>query len=421
MLSSSSSSNQKSNPTQDSIRAWPLFVISFFRVFYASIFDRALLNYLYFSIGISESILGNISSASAIAYIFAPLIGQQITKKTGIRNGLIISAVLTPLLTYAHTIFFEAWYLIIIRVMLGLVIGLFWPNCFNLLSNWQKVSDTHRTKKFFNYFNFSWNLGFIGGLLIGYLWAFVWSDYLAMIISFFISFLLIPFSFFLQKDPKVSLRVETSIDQVVEKLPLVTEDTDPKTETMMLAFPILISWICLGMLVISKSIVMFSYPVFIKSFNENLSDLTYLIQAGIQFGQIMGLTLINSMNPPKRKYSALISIIALSVIASSFLVFRNIIAITILSLASGLFYGLLHGVAMKIMLDYGTAKNTTKYSTINEIITGIGFGVTPIIAGYVAEVDIYFMFIFMLILGISLFFYLFYRSRNIKWEKRKIY
>lgn len=419
MSFSNITSKKKLNLQQHSIRAWPLFALSFFRVFYASIFDRALLNYLYFNIGISESILGNISSASAIAYIFAPLIGQQITKKTGNRNALIISAVLTPLLTFAHTIFFEAWYLIIIRVMLGLTIGLFWPNCFNLLSNWQKVSDTHRTKKFFNYFNFSWNLGFIGGLLIGYLWAFVWSDYLAMIISFFISFLLIPFSFFIQKVPKIDIKVETSIDQVVEKLPLVKEDLDPKTETMMLAFPILISWICLGILVISKSIVMFSYPVFIKSFDENLSDLTYLVQAGIQFGQVMGLTLINSMGPPKRKYSALFSIIALSLIASSFLVFRDIIAITILSLVTGLFYGLLHGVAMKIMLDYGTAKNTTKYSTINEIITGIGFGVTPIIAGYVAEVDIYFMFIFLVFLGIFIFLYLFYHSRNIKWEKTK--
>ena len=421
MSFSNNTSKKKLNLQQNTIRAWPLFTISFIRLFYVSIFDRALLNYLYFSIGISESILGNISSAGAIAYIFAPLIGQQITKKTGIRNALIISVVLTPLLTYAQTIFFEPWYLIIIRVIFGLVIGLFWPNCFNLLSNWQKVSDSHQTKKFFNYFNFSWNLGFIGGLLIGYLWAFIWSDYLAMIISFLISFLLIPFSFFLQKVPKVGLKEDISIDQAVEKLPIVKEDTDPKIETMMLAFPIIFSWIGLMVLSISKSTIIFSYPVFIKSFDENLSDLTYLVQAVIQFGQVMGLTLINSMNPSKRKYSALVSIVAITAIASSFLVFRNIFMITILSIATGLFFGLLHGVSMKIMLDYGTAKNTTKYSTINEIIIGIGFGVTPIIAGYVAEVDIYLMYTFMMFLGICLFFYLFYRSRNIKWEKIQKY
>ncbi|TFG23663.1 MAG: MFS transporter, partial [Promethearchaeota archaeon] len=337
-----------------------------------------------------------------------------------IRNALIISAALTPLLTFAQIIIFEPWYLFIIRILLGLVIGLVWPNCFNLLSTWQKTSTPNQTKKFFNYFNFSWNLGFIGGLITGYFWAFFWSDYLAMIISFFMSFLLIPFSFFLQKVPEGGFAEKISIDQVVEKLPPVKGDSDPKIETMMLAFPILFSWIGLVILSIAKSIVIFSYPVFIKSFDENLSDLTYLVQAGIQFGQVIGLTLINSMNPPKRKYSALFSILALTAIATSFLVFRNILMITILSIFSGLFYGLLHGVSMKIMLDYGTAKNTTKYSTINEIIIGIGFGVTPIIAGYVAEVDIYLMFTFNVFLGICLFLFLFFRSRNIKWKKPKL-
>lgn len=417
MSLSSRSSDNKSNHPQNSIRAWPLFAISFIRLFYVSIFERALQNYLYFNIGISESTLGSISSAGAIAYIFAPLIGQQITKKTGIRNALILSAVLTPFLTFAQTIFFEAWYLITIRVFLGLVIGLNWPNCFNLLSNWQKISSPHQTKKFFNYFNFSWNSGFIGGLLVGYLWAFVWSDYLAMMISFCMSFLLIPFSFFLQKVPKGGYREEIPIEQVIEKLPPVKEDHDPKIETMMLAFPVLFSWISLVILSITKSTIMFSYPVFIKSFDENLSDLTYLVQAGIQIGQVMGLTVINSINPPKRKFAALFSVLTLSAIASSFLVFRNILMITILSMASGLFFGLLHGVSMKIMLDYGTAKNTTKYSTLNEIIIGMGFGLTPIIAGYVAEVDIYLMYAFIVFLGIGIFFFLCYLSRNVKWNK----
>ena len=93
-------------------RTWPLFMISFIRLFYVSIFERALANYLYFVVNINESTLGAISASAAIAYIFAPLLGQQITKKIGIRNALIISAIATPLLTGAQLIFFEPWYLI---------------------------------------------------------------------------------------------------------------------------------------------------------------------------------------------------------------------------------------------------------------------------------------------------------------------
>jgi MFS family permease len=81
---------------------------------------------------------------------------------------------------------------------------------------------------------------------------------------------------------------------------------------------------------------------------------------------------------------------------------------------SGLFLGLIHGTSMKIMLDYGTARNTTKYSTINEIMIGIGFGFTPIIAGYVVEVSLYAVFPFIVICGIIFTIFLTYLTRNVK-------
>jgi len=400
--------------------AWPLFMISFIRLFYISIFERALQNYLYFAININPSTLGIISSSGAIAYIFAPLLGQQITKKIGIRNALIISAIATPFLTGAQLLFFDPWYLISCKVILGLVTGLVWTNCFNLLNKWQMVSTPKRTKKNLNFFNLSWNLGFIGGLITGYLWAFVWDDFIAMIISFSVSFLLIPFTLFL-KEPKIVEKSEAHLDQVIEKLPPVMVDQDTRVKTMMMAFPIIFSWVGLVMLSISKSTIIFSYPIFIKAFDSNLSDLTYLVQAGIQLGQVSGLIWINSMKPSKRKTFLLLSTSIVTLIAFSIFIIRDILFITIVSLAAGLFFGLIHGVAMKIMLDYGTAKNTTKYSMINEIITGIGFGLTPIFAGYLAEVDIYLIFTFMVFLGVVISTYLIILSRKVKWERIEQY
>ncbi|MHA1670422.1 MAG: MFS transporter [Promethearchaeota archaeon] len=405
--------NTKSNMDY---RAWPLFVISFIRLFYVSIFERALQNYLYFFVNINPSTLGIISSSGAIAYIFAPLLGQQISKKVGIRNALIIASIATPLLTGAQLVFFEAWYLISCKVIFGLMMGLVWPNCFNLLNKWQTVSTPERTKKNLNLFNLSWNLGFIGGLIIGYLWAFIWDDFFAMIIAFSVSFLLIPFSLFL-KVPKSVRIAENPLDQAVEKLPPVKVDGDSRVETMMMAFPIFFSWVGLVMLSISKSTILFSYPIFIKAFDSNLSDLTYLVQAGVQLGQVSGLVWINSMKPSKRKMSLLLSPLIVALFALSILMVRNILFVTILSLASGLFFGLIHGVAMKIMLDYGSAKNTTKYSMLNEIIIGIGFGLTPILAGYFAEVDIYMIFMVVMIFGIVISIYLISQSRKVKWER----
>ncbi|MHA1191341.1 MAG: hypothetical protein ACTSP9_03480 [Promethearchaeota archaeon] len=237
-----------------------------------------------------------------------------------------------------------------------------------------------------------------------------------MIISFSLSFLLIPFVLFI-KEPKSVEKIEIPLDQALEKFPLVKVDQDSKVETMMMAFPIIFSWVALIMLSISKSTFLFSYPIFIKAFDSNLSDLTYLVQAGIQLGQVSGLIWINSMKPSKRKISLISAILMITLIACSILIIREILFITIISIATGLFFGLIHGVAMKIMLDYGTAKNTTKYSMINEIMIGVGFGLTPIIAGYVAEVDIYLIFMFVVFLGVVIFTYLMSQSRKVKWDK----
>ncbi|MGB5913205.1 MAG: hypothetical protein WBH31_18600 [Promethearchaeia archaeon] len=50
-------------------RTWPIFVLSFLRLFFISIFERAFLNYIYFYRDLSESMLGYINSAPSIAYI----------------------------------------------------------------------------------------------------------------------------------------------------------------------------------------------------------------------------------------------------------------------------------------------------------------------------------------------------------------
>lgn len=406
------------NRSSEDYRAWPIFWLAFVRLIYFSIFERALSNYLYFVVNINESTLGIITSAGAIAYIFAPIIGQVITSKIGVRNALILSSLVTPLLTGAQMIFFEPWYLITCRVLLGLTMGLVWPNFLNLLSKWQNNSDIERSNKNFRNFNFSWNFGFIFGLLIGYIWAFTWNDYFTMVISWSLSFLLIPISFFLKKESRTQLLDGTSERQLER---FTSEEnlkvsSDLKSITPMIVYPILFSWLGILFLATSKSIFMFSYPVFLKTASHP-SYLTYIVQAGLQLAQVIGLTWINVMKIHRRKISVLVSTSAVIMISTSIIFIGDIWYISIIIMIVGLFFGLIHGTALKIMLEYGTAKNTAKYSTINEIIIGMGFGITPIITGYVAEINIYAIFMFIVIFGFFILIFLIYLSRNIKKDK----
>lgn len=401
--------------TSQDYRAWPIFWLAFIRLIYVSIFERALSNYLLFDIKISKSTLGIITSAGAIAYIFAPILGQFITSKIGIRNALMLSSIITPILTGAQVIYLEPWFLIICRISLGLSLGLFWPNCMNQISKWQKISSPEKAKRNFRNFNFSWNFGFIFGLIIGYVWAFFLSDYLIMIISWFLSFLLIPISFVMKKDPKTRIP-EEKLEIHLEN-PVYEEDfikfSKTNSNTPMIVYPILFSWIGIIFLTISKSIYIFTYPIFLTIYSLP-SQSTYLVQGGIQLAQLIGLTWISVMKVQKRKIAVIIGLIGIIVISYSIFIVGYIWYIAIIFAFAGLFFGLIHGTSMKIMLDYGTAENTAKYSTINEIMVGIGFGVTPIIAGYVVEVSIYPVFVFIIICGFTFLVTLVYLFRKIK-------
>ena len=130
--------------------------------------------------------------------------------------------------------------------------------------------------------------------------------------------------------------------------------------------------------------------------------------------QLIGLTWINVMNVQKRKIAVVIGLTGIILISYSIFIVGYIWYIALIFAVAGLFFGFIHGTSMKIMLDYGTAENTAKYSTINEILIGIGFGVTPIIAGYVVEVNIYPVFVFIIICGFAFLVTLVYLFRKIK-------
>ncbi|MFX1339980.1 MAG: MFS transporter [Promethearchaeota archaeon] len=399
-------------------QAWPVFMLGFVRLFYVSIFERALSNYLYYDIGIKASVLGFISSTGAITYIFAPLLGQAITKKyLGVRNALIMTSFMTPLLTGLQVIYPVAWFLIICRIFLGLTLGFFWPNCLSLLSKWQEVSSIEKSRKNFAFFNLSWNIGFISGLIIGFLWALSWSDFFAMIISWCLSFLLIPVSFFITNEIKSDISEEIVIYQSEDPLSHldIKEDLRINSKTPMIVYPILYSWVSIIFLAISKSIFIFGYPIYVKALlSDDFSYLTYLIQCGLQIMQLIGLTWINLMKIYSRKISSLLSIISVAIISLMIVLIGNIWFISVITILIGLPLGLIHGVGMKIMLEYGTEENTSKYATINEILVGLGFGLTPIIAGYVVEFYIYGIHWFLAFFGFPIIIFLTFISKNIK-------
>ncbi|MEJ2251792.1 MAG: MFS transporter, partial [Candidatus Lokiarchaeota archaeon] len=80
--------------------------------------------------------------------------------------------------------------------------------------------------------------------------------------------------------------------------------------------------------------------------------------------------------------------------------------------------GILYGVSLRMILMLNIKRKTSKYSGIVESLIGLGFLIAPIIAGFIAGINLNFTFyilaIFLLILG----FLLIYLSiMNVKYIK----
>jgi MFS family permease len=121
----------------------------------------------------------------------------------------------------------------------------------------------------------------------------------------------------------------------------------------------------------------------------------------------------------KRKLASISGVFLVTIASIMIIVIGDIWYISVLTAVVGLFLGFIHGVGMKIMLEYGTANNTGKYSTINEIVIGIGFGITPIVSGYIVEYEIFGIYWIIMIFGVIATVTLIFLSRNVKRKQVK--
>lgn len=394
-----------SKNSNKSYKTWPLFTIAFIKTFANAIYSLALSNYLIYEKGMASSLVGTISSATAIAYIFGPLFGNKIKDLIGIKNSIIFSSIASTLFIVLQLLFFEPWILISTRILDGIIIGMFWPNLLIVISSWQKVSTEGESELNFKKFNKSWSFGLIGGFGAGYIIVSFLNDYIAILISLGIGVLMIPIAFICENEIK---HEEIAL---VKTIRIGHEEDQPVIQSVFPAtiFPIVLSWIGVIFITSSKAIFSFSLPFFLSDAGWD-SQWVYLITLTVQLFQMISLNRVASFKIRNKQLIFPIGIFGISILALCVILFQSIYIVLFTTILIGLMVGLVQGICMKIMLDWGTKTGSSKYSTLNEILVGAGFGLTPIIAGYVVEVNIYANFAFVsifsvVVLGLTFYIY----------------
>jgi MFS family permease len=388
-------------------RFWPVYAMSLLKTFFFSIYSIALPNYLIFEKQFSSSLVGAVGSVSAVAYILGPYFGRKITDKLGIKKTLLLSHTVSVISIFFSIFTTNSVVLIVMRAVDGFVTGFFWINILNLIATWEvtceRISKKEKHRNFLSNFNFSWNLGLIGGFLVGYsLVLLLGSDYIALIISAIFASFLIPCAFLLESSDEFELHENQAV--VFQDLKLRTKPPSysPKVQTPGITLPddkeslnnvpILMAWGGILLYASVKSIFKFTLPYFIK-FEDMNSEWVYLIVLFQQVFQITGLTVVRKMD--KMRYGYFSAMGVLLVFTFSFFFSPSIIVIAILNIIAGFFVGLIQGVTQRIVLDHGKASGSRKYTMINEIMMGISFGVVPFIAGFLNEFNIIYDFVFL--------------------------
>ncbi|WP_457556801.1 MFS transporter [Candidatus Harpocratesius sp.] len=366
---------------------WPIYLLAFIKTFYQSLFSLALPNYLIYNDLMSADLIGVVLSMTALFYIVTPFIGQVIAKKIGYRNTIIISLLLSLVSYSTQVIIFTTPILILMQLLDGLALGLFWPNLMMQISLWQDLSSETQNDLNFKRFNKSWNFGLLGGFISGYLVVLQFhNDFIALIISVIMALLVIPIGFFVDSASKIEELKEQSASTIEKnsiKIHRPEESLGKESSSqnyIHIIIPAMIAWMLNLGYTTAKSLINFNFPYNLKSAGFG-SEWRYIFIFGQQALQIIALNFIGPKSLKKKvRYVKMCLIIDLFMVISLIFV-KNIYFIICATIFLGFTTGIKQGFVMKVNFDHSAKTGNSKYINIGEIMAGIGFGITPLWLG----------------------------------------
>ena len=419
-------------PSYRAYRFWPIYATAFTRTFSYAIYGLALPNYLVYFKHVSADLLGIILSVINFTFIFGPLIALKVTKWLGLKNTVIISSIGSFTLVTLQILFFDPLILIMLRALDGILTGFCWPNLQMEISNWQRAGPPSLTDKYFQKYGLSWNSGILLGDVMGFFIVFSGqgNEFLALIISVIFMASMIPCSLAMERPNCINfsgtkgivyLTTENGHDPAGNLLresgTVVEPSGEPLAEnkrvasSFLLAFPAL--FYLIGTLVYSY--VRSLYPLIVPLAYNTASVPSAMVYLFTFFYQaIMMFTIMTwSRLSARSGYKTWFTAMLLNIGFLAWLwAFPDVISLTIAYVVTGACSGWVYNFTSKIMLEYGAAKNSLRYATYYEFFNGIGCTISPLLAGYIADVNIAANYPVNLIIIIALFIVLLMLGKN---------
>ena len=378
---------------------WKFWPISILALFYP--INNALINLaipLYYSnLGVSADIIGIVSAAISLPYIFSPILLNKISDRIGRKRSLIFSmtGVFLAQLLYYFTL--NPIVVLISRLIEGFSIGLFWPNL------QASISDNvwHNHNKMMSKYNISWNFGLFSGYIFGTIFLFEIDEVqLVFYIAPIFAALNIAVATFIYRDPERIdyARNSAEVDKYME-----SSSKKQDRSTIKYSIPLILPLLFALTHGIAKSDVYFLYPIkavhlgfdtYTVYFYTFLSITTQLISTGIA----------TYIKVKHFKWIAPICMVSLAFTLFFFGFLSEFMIFSILFMLLGFFSGILYAFSLKLAVNLNMKRNTSRYTSMLEGLIGSAFFLSPVLSGFIAIFSLaYGFYTFSIVLLIILF------------------
>jgi hypothetical protein len=178
-----------------------------------------------------------------------------------------------------------------------------------------------------------------------------------------------------------------------------------KSDEIMYHIPVLVPIIFLFGFSFAIGSANFIYPIKSEMLGFQSSS-AYLLSFFAMFAQTLSTYKASLWSIKRLKVASLISIILVALIIILFGINDNFYGFIILFAIIGLFAGTLYGSAIKFFMILNLTKQTSKYSSIMESLSGITYFATQITAGFIGglSLELAFFTLSIILIVISIFY-----------------
>jgi len=393
-------------------RMYPIIFISFLRV--AVSFTLELAIPLYFiSINLDPTLIGIITSGTSMIYLFSPVVLKNIPQKIGIKNSILISVSGTCIIQIMFQFSLQPWLVYALLIMEGFLIGLFWPvliTSISIISKTEEVcEDESEQDKLINRYNVAWNSGAIFSYLIGTILLFIIELVeLIFLLTLIYSILLVFFTILFQ-DPKKK-EMEEKQQEIV-----ITNQLKANCKREEITFPLYLPLYVIGFYGFLIGSLILLYPIKSDALNFAVFT-TYLLNFLRMTTQTISISKLSILPIRKLKKMFYYSLPAMLVIFVFLDIFDNIFIFGALFVSFGFFGSILYIFSFKLIIYKNIVEDSSKYSSYFETSSGVGFFVSPIIGGFLADINLSFAFYFTAILTLIVIIFSLLVRKSLKFE-----